>query len=283
MKCSEERGNRTRASDRRWQSQVAHSIAVACLLLTMVSQRAFAAAPEVLRVEYIAHAAFRLVASDGSALVIDPYADRVWISYEFPRELQAEAWLISHPHYDHDGGEYRGMEPPWAPGARVLRFPGEYEVGPFRVIGVPGRHAEPYGEEFGRFNTLWRIEVADLRLLHWGDNEPWQEPMERALGTVDILFVPVDGVEHLLSFEEVEEIVDRLEPRVVIPMHYRIPNLEPDPNRPEDLGPIDPWLRDRTRVVRNGSHVWEVSTASLPEGDPETRLLEHAPYVVPVE
>ena len=88
-----------------------------------------------LTVEYIAHSAFRLEAADGTAIVIDPYADRVWLSYDFPEGIEADAWLVSHPHYDHDGGEYRGMEPPWPPGAKILRFPGEFEVGPFRVVG----------------------------------------------------------------------------------------------------------------------------------------------------
>lgn len=35
----------------------------------------------------------RLVASDGTAIVIDPHTDRVWLSYDFPEGLDAEAWL----------------------------------------------------------------------------------------------------------------------------------------------------------------------------------------------
>src|SRR5439155_13367212 len=56
-------------------------------------------------IEYIAHACFRVTSPSGKQLLIDPYASRVWIGYDFPPDIHADAILISHPHYDHDGGE----------------------------------------------------------------------------------------------------------------------------------------------------------------------------------
>jgi L-ascorbate metabolism protein UlaG (beta-lactamase superfamily) len=232
-------------------------------------------------VEYIAHSAFRLEAADGTAIVIDPYADRVWLSYDFPGGIEAEAWLVSHPHYDHDGGEYRGSEPAWPPGAKVLRFPGEFEVGPFRILGIAGRHAEPYGEEFGRFNTVWRVEVSGITIVHWGDNEPLNETLVDLLSDVDILMLPIDGTEHLISFFAVDEIVARLEPEILIPMHYRLPDLEPSPDRPKNLGPIDPWLIDRDGVVRLETNRLEISKGDLPATGTQIRVLRHSPLVYP--
>ena len=40
------------------------------------------------------------------------------------------------------------------------------------------------------------------------------------LGRVDVLTLPVDGSEHILSFKQADEIVERLKPKVVIPTHY---------------------------------------------------------------
>ncbi len=254
---------------------------LATLFVFLVSVLLWADDSSRVTVEYIAHAAFRLEADDGTAIVIDPYADRVWLSYDFPEGIEADAWLVSHPHYDHDGGEYRGMEPPWPPGAKILRFPGDFEVGPFRVVGVAGRHAEPYGEEFGRFNTIWKIEVSGITLVHWGDNEPIDETMAELLGKVDILMLPIDATEHLISTDAVDEIVARLEPRILIPMHYRLAELEPSSDRPKNLGPIDPWLIDRQGVHRLETNRLEISHGELPESGTQIRVLRHSPLVHP--
>jgi hypothetical protein len=51
--------------------------------------------------EYIAHACFRVTSPAGTQVLIDPYASRVWLGYDFPPNIHADAVLISHPHYDH--------------------------------------------------------------------------------------------------------------------------------------------------------------------------------------
>jgi len=252
-----------------------------CFILmgsVLIAAAGWAGEPAV-TLEFIAHAAFRVVAEDRSSLIIDPYADRVWLSYDFPAGLEADAWLISHPHYDHDGGDYRGKKPPWPVDARVLRYPGEFEVGAFRVIGIQGLHAEPYGEEFGRFNTVWRIEVGGVSLAHWGDNEPLTAPMAKALAGVEVLMLPVDGVEHLLSFAAVEEIIERLEPKILIPMHYRHPDLEPSAETPKNLGEIDRWAATRKDVVRVEDHRLELEADILAREGTAIYVMLHSPLV----
>src|SRR5438309_12076693 len=79
--------------------------------------------------EYIAHACFRVTSPSGKQALIDPYASRVWLGYDFPPNLRADAVLISHPHYDHDGGEAMHRPVPWPPKALVLRQPGTNQIG----------------------------------------------------------------------------------------------------------------------------------------------------------
>ena len=252
----------------------------ACVLVALTAQTA-AATAATLSIEYIAHASFRLHATDGSSLVIDPYADRIWLSYDYPQGIVATAWLVSHPHYDHDGGDYRGADPPWPDGARVLRFPGEFEVGAFKVTGIKGRHAEPYGEEFGRFNTVWKIGVDGISIAHWGDNEPASDDLVEALGEVDVLMLPIDGVEHLISFKAVDEIVRRVRPKILIPMHYRLPDLEPSEDTPQDLGGIDAWLADRDGVRVLENHLLDLTVGDLPANGTAIYVFQHSPAVTP--
>src|SRR5437773_12374026 len=80
-------------------------------------------------IEYIAHACFRITSPAGKQVLIDPYASRVWLGYDFPPNVQADAVLISHPHYDHDGGEAMKLPVPWLPKTLVLRQPGPSQIG----------------------------------------------------------------------------------------------------------------------------------------------------------
>lgn len=228
-------------------------------------------------VEYIAHAAFRIESSSGSSVLIDPYASRVWLGYDFPEGVSADAILVTHPHYDHDAGQRRGQPFPW-PGIEPITEPGEYAVGDIRVIGVRGKHADPYGMEFGQKNTLFVIEVDGLRIGHVGDNGPLSEETVRVMGPIDILMLPIDAEYHILAAAEIEAIVAAVRPLILVPMHYRIDGLETDPDSPRDLGPIDPWLADKEGVVRLEGHRSTFERASLPDS-PQIVVFRHAPSI----
>ena len=228
--------------------------------------------------EYIAHAAFLIRSPGGIELLIDPYAGAVWLGYEFPLGLEPDAVLITHPHYDHDGGRFRGGTPWWDEGMRIIDAPGRYEVGDVRVHGISGKHADPYGEEFGQRNTIMVIEVAGIRLAHIGDNGPLTPENLGEMGPIDILMLPIDGDEHILSNDAVESAIAAIRPRILIPMHYRIPELETSPDSPSDLGEIDPWLEGRTNVERLTSNQIVLGPDTLP-ATPTIMVFRHSPAV----
>ncbi|MEO1080978.1 MAG: MBL fold metallo-hydrolase [Pseudomonadota bacterium] len=243
------------------------------------AQDSKSAPEERVTLEYIAHAAFRLIGPQGTSLLVDPYQSRWWLGYDFPPGLPAsDAVLLSHPHPDHDAGYARGETPPWSEGTRIIKDPGSHTVGAFSIRGIRGRHAEPYGEEFGRINTLWLIEIAGLRIVHIGDNEPLNDTVAAEIGDVDVLMLPVDDEEHILSFEEVERYRRRLQPLVVVPMHYRHDDLETDPDRPNDLGPIDGWFERQPDGRKLGTHTVSLSRSALAEL-PGVWVLDHSPLV----
>jgi L-ascorbate metabolism protein UlaG (beta-lactamase superfamily) len=204
-----------------------------------------------LQIRYIGHACFCLTSPGGTRLVLDPYNSHVWLGYRFPETIEADAVLVSHPHFDHDAHYYiRGFP-------AVFRNAGRFTFGDVRMEGVRGKHADPYGREFGQINTLWLVETAGLRLAHLGDNGPLTPGEVQTLGRVDVLFAPVDDTEHILKYSELDTILAALRPRVVVPMHYRLPA------GPDDLGGIDAWLAKQPRV-RDAGHQMALSAAALP-------------------
>ncbi|MEK7465116.1 MAG: MBL fold metallo-hydrolase, partial [Patescibacteria group bacterium] len=69
-------------------------------------------------------------------------------------------------------------------------------------------------------------EADGISIAHLGDfgERTLREETLEALGDVDVLLIPVGGTDTI-GAEDAAGIVRQLEPRVVIPMHYRLPGL----------------------------------------------------------
>ena len=162
---------------------------------------------------------------------------------------------------------------------RVLRDPGRFEVGDVAITGIKGKHADPYGKEFGQINTIWRIEIDGVVIVHLGDNGPLTKKNIAELGRVDILMTPLDATDHILKRSEVQAIRDALKPSVVIPMHYRHPELEKS-GQPKSLGDLEPCLKDEENVRRIEGNRVRFSRESLPKGQ-QVVVLRVSPLLLP--
>ncbi len=95
--------------------------------------------------------------------------------------------------------------------------PGEFEV---RGVGI-------YGMAAGD-TVLMRIEVDDVRVVTAGrlDRQLLEDEID-ALGHVDVLVVPVGGGDAL-SATEATKLVNAVEPSIVVPVRYRLPEASED-------------------------------------------------------
>lgn len=232
---------------------------------------------EEVGIEYIAHASF-ILSYNGKRLLLDPFADSTWISYTFPRNIQADAIFSTHPHYDHDGGIFRDLHPYWEGKIPFYQDPGKYEIGDFNIEGLKGKHCDPYGKEFGQKNTIFIFEVAGLRFAHWGDNGPINDTLAASLIDIDVLMLPIDDSYHILKADETAEVIQRIGPKIVIPMHYKIPALEPTPDKPKNLESIDAYFKNKDNVTRLEGHKTTLNVAGLPS-TLQYLIFEHSPAV----
>lgn len=230
-------------------------------------------------IEYIGHASFKIHTQETS-LLLDPFADKVWIGYSFPKNLAADAVFSTHPHYDHDGGIFIKRTPDWQGKIDLYTDPGAYKVGDFEIKGIKGKHCDPYGKEFGQKNTIWKLDVAGLTIAHLGDNGPLTDENVAALKGVDILMVPIDAEYHILKKEELATVLEQINPRVIIPMHYKIEELESRPGKPQDLGPIDPYLIGKTNVLRLSSNKQTFSKLRISDIQ-QIIVFHHSPLIKP--
>ena len=215
--------------------------------------------PAELTVTYYGHCAFLWEAAQGTRVLVDPYRnreDRYWFTRKFP-QVHCDLGLITHAHFDHDAADRLPES------ASVLRLAGELRYRDLSVRGIRDLHSNPRGTLPDFPNVMYRLEAGGPRFLHIGDNRAdWPAKVAELVGEVDVLMVTVDDSNHLLTYQEVDSLIDRLGPKVVIPMHYQIPELMPDS---AGLRPPDGWLATHPRVKRLRRHSATFSTQDLPD------------------
>jgi L-ascorbate metabolism protein UlaG (beta-lactamase superfamily) len=105
--------------------------------------------------------------------------------------------------------------PPHVDGAFSITGPGEYEVRDVFVVGV----ATPGLEENGGRNTSYCLSMGELTVCHLGAlGGPLTEAHREAIGSIDVLMLPITGPPGV-SPETAVELVNDLEPSLVIPIH----------------------------------------------------------------
>lgn len=155
-------------------------------------------------------------------LVIDPF-DPDFTKLKLPKELQADVVLSSHDHKDHNFVSAVTN----ATGGQSMAFkePGEYEVAGIVISGVRSFHDDVNGAEKGP-NTIFHLLFEGLDIVHLGDlgQSKLTEEQVAEIGQTDILLIPVGGM-YTLGTKAASDIVSQLEPKIIIPMHYKIDGL----------------------------------------------------------
>ncbi|MFP4537791.1 MAG: MBL fold metallo-hydrolase [Dichotomicrobium sp.] len=191
-------------------------------------------------IDFYGHCAFKITSPAGATIMFDPWRDDPsgawgkWFRNEFP-ETVVDICMSTHTHFDHDAV--------FRPHSTMIldRMVGNFEFADLKITGFADKHTcEAPGwyewtnalAEFGAEacppdnvghmdNVAFLVETGGIRTLIWGDNrhDP-AEPFWEAMGRVDVLTLPVDGSQHILSYEMGNAIVERLKPKIVIPTHY---------------------------------------------------------------
>jgi L-ascorbate metabolism protein UlaG (beta-lactamase superfamily) len=158
-----------------------------------------------MKITYYGHSCFTLE-SQGYRIAIDPYDDHV-PGYR-PLRLEAEAVYCSHGHSDHC----------WVQAVDVRESAAE---SPFTVTEVPGFHDDARGAKRGP-NMMRIFEAEGLKAAHLGDIGcfPEGEELEKLKG-LDVCLVPVGGF-FTIDAKQAKELMGLIQPRIVIPMHYRL-------------------------------------------------------------
>jgi L-ascorbate metabolism protein UlaG (beta-lactamase superfamily) len=200
-----------------------------------------------MEITYLGHSCFKVVGKKVT-VVCDPFnPDTVGLKLQ---KHDADVVTVSHNHSDHNfleaiKGDYL-----------LLDTPGEYEVKDSEFVGVAGFHDDKKGEERGKI-TMFSFEVDGIKVCHLGDLgcELTSDQLDKLDG-VDVLMVPVGGNKHI-DAETAVKVVNQIEPKVVLPMHFKNGSLT-------DFAPVSDFYKE-IGVTPEPQDKLKLSVKDLPE------------------
>lgn len=211
-----------------------------------------------MQITWLGQACFKIQTKQ-AVVVIDPYEDKV--GFKMPT-FKADIVLSSHDHYDHNNIKRLSGHP------FIIQGPGEYEVKDIFIYGLKGFHDKEEGKKRGII-TMYLLKTENLTLAHLGDcgQTSLTESQQEILEDADIVLIPVGGI-YTVNAKEAVGLINQIEPKIVIPMHYRIPKLK------IALDPVDKFLKEMG--VKNGQpeEKLKVSKKDLPSEETKVIVLK---------
>lgn len=200
-----------------------------------------------MEITWLGHSCFRIKGSQAT-IITDPYPPDLGylLGKQTPRIV-----TVSHQHPSHSYVQGIGDEP------RLVTGPGEYEISGVLIIGIPTFHDADGGRIRGK-NTVYLMEVDGIAICHLGDlGHTLTEEQVEEIDDVDVLLLPVGGV-STIDAPVATEVIRRLEPKVVIPMHYKTLELK------RELEPVDKFLKEMGIEQIDSQPKLSLTQSSLP-------------------
>ena len=173
------------------------------------------------------------IKGSSATLVTDPYSAANGLT---PPLFKADIVTVSHAHENHNNVAAVEGE-----NVKVFDWPGEYESKEVMISCIEiHRFLKPEEKtDLKRPQLLATyIEMDGIKICHLGGLEKrLTGEMIEAIGDVDVLLLPVGGGD-MITAKTAHEVIEQVEPRIVIPMHYKIDGLK------EDIAPLDVFIKE---------------------------------------
>ncbi|HHX49551.1 MAG TPA: MBL fold metallo-hydrolase [Clostridiales bacterium] len=177
-------------------------------------------------IEWLGHSCFKLVSDTGHTFLFDPY-DPSYTGLEHEK-IDADVVLMSHGHGDHGAiHQVKNYK-------KVIKSAGTYEYEDVKIKAIKSFHDPKNGALRGE-NLIFVLSIGSLNICHFGDiGQNLTEKQINEIGNVDIILIPIGGI-YTIDALQAKEFINILNPKVTIPMHFKIKNLKFDLNYLSDF------------------------------------------------
>jgi L-ascorbate metabolism protein UlaG (beta-lactamase superfamily) len=178
-------------------------------------------------ITWLGHSCFRIKGNQ-AIVITDPFPPD--LGYSLGKQT-ANIVTVSHQHPSHSFVQGINGEP------RQVMGPGEYEISGVLILGIATFHDAVKGQARGK-NTVYLLEMDGLAVCHLGDlGHVLNDDQVEEIGNVDVLMLPVGGV-STINAAMAAEVIRQLEPKAVIPMHFKTPSIK------RELDPVDDFFKE---------------------------------------
>ncbi len=149
----------------------------------------------------------------------------------------------------------------------VISGPGEYDIKEVYIEGIPAKtKADKKG--MGQ-TTIYTIEAEGIKICNLGvlGQADFSSKDFEAIGDVDILMLPIGGG-TAMDAKEAINIMSQIEPKITIPMYYKIPGLK------MDLEGIDKFAKSLGIKTPESLPKLSIKKKDLPEGEAKIIILQ---------
>jgi L-ascorbate metabolism protein UlaG (beta-lactamase superfamily) len=195
-------------------------------------------------------------------IITDPYDNKTGL--RFPRSMNAEIALISENRLEQNNVAAIGGSP------FIIKHPGEFEVAGAFIYGINiFKNGDNVRE--GRRPLIYRIELEGITIAHLGSlyRASLKDEELAGLRNVDILTLPVGGG-PVISPQEADNLVSQIEPRIVLPMYYHLPNQK------EKLEKVDKFCNEIGVCQAEKPNKLKINKKDLPQDDMQVIVLDKA-------
>jgi L-ascorbate metabolism protein UlaG (beta-lactamase superfamily) len=206
---------------------------------------------------WLGHSCFR-IKGKRATIVTDPFPPDLGYALG---ESAADIVTVSHQHPGHSYVSGVSGSP------HNIIGPGEYEVSGVLIIGFPTFHDAEKGARRGK-NNVYLMEIDGITICHLGDlGHTLDTEQVEDIDEVDVLLLPVGGVSTIDAVSAAETI-RQIEPKVVIPMHFKTPELK------RELDPVEKFLKEMGIGQVEPLPKFSITPSSLPTS-PQVVLLSY--------
>lgn len=201
-----------------------------------------------MKIKWLGQACFHIEA-ETITVVTDPYNSS--IGFSLPKDLTADVITVSHSHDDHNNIDAVSGHP------LVIANAGETVCKTVSFQGVESFHDGQNGAQRGK-NMIFTFTLDGVRITHLGDlGHTLSADQIKSLEHTEILLIPVGGV-YTIDAVRAVKVIKQINPKIVIPMHYRIPQLR------FELDPIIHFI-EKSKQMPLSREILEVTKETLPE------------------
>jgi L-ascorbate metabolism protein UlaG (beta-lactamase superfamily) len=220
-----------------------------------------------LTLQWLGHTSF-LFSGSGQRILTNPFKTiGCTAKYRSPK-VAANFVMISSQLLDEGFVEILPGDP------KLLFNPGIYRLNGLEIQGIRTDHDRQGGRRFGA-NIAWLWTQGGIRILHLGGIAGALAAEQKILiGRPDLVLIPVGGGAKAYNPEEAKQAIQDLNPRAVIPTHYRTAAADPQAC---DLVGVDDFLKlmSDSQIRKVGSDTLTLNRNALSDKGPVIYTLNY--------